>query len=108
MKRTLVSAAIIAIVVAAVGVTSHAAGWFHGIELPLRNWLEKLNGPAHNLGQFWQYSLIVLFALATVWLVFTSARRHRVATLVLAVIVELLALSWVCSLYHVLDRKSVV
>ena len=36
MKRTLVSAAIIAIVVAAVGVTSHAAGWFHGIELPLR------------------------------------------------------------------------
>jgi adenylate cyclase len=101
MKRTLGSAGIIAIVVAAAAITSHAAGLFHGIELPLRNWLEKLNGPAHNVGRTWQYSLIVLLALATVWLVFTSARRHRVAIPVLAVIVELLALSWVCSLYHV-------
>ena len=65
MKRTLVSAGIIAIVVAAIAITSHAAGWFHGIELPLRSWLEKLNGPAHNLGKIWQYSLIVLLGLAT-------------------------------------------
>jgi len=101
MKRTLVSAAIIAVVVAAVAITSHAAGWFHGIELPLRNWFEESNGPAHNLGKTWQYSLIVLLALATVWLVFTSARRHHVGILVVAVIVELLALSWVCSLYHI-------
>ena len=36
MKRTLVSAGIIAFGVAAVAITSHAAGWFNGIELPLR------------------------------------------------------------------------
>ncbi len=101
MKRSLISAGIIGFVVATVAITSHAVGWFAGIELPLRNWLEKLNGPAHKMGNIWQYSLIVLLGLATAWIVLTSARRHRIAILVLAVIVELLALSWVCSLYHV-------
>jgi class 3 adenylate cyclase len=101
MKRTLISACIIGIVVAAIAITSHAAGWFHGIELPLRNWLEKLNGPAHNVGKAWQYSLIVLLGLATAWIVLTSARRNPIVILVLAVVAELLALSWVCSLYHI-------
>jgi adenylate cyclase len=101
MKRTLISACIIGIVVAAIAITSYAAGWFHGIELPLRNWLEKLNGPAHNLGKAWQYSVIVLLSLATAWIVLTSARRNRIAILVLALIMELLALTWVCSLYHI-------
>jgi adenylate cyclase len=101
MKRSLISAGIIAIVVAAIAITSHAAGWFHGIELPLRNWLEKLNGPAHNLGKVWEYGLIVLLGLATAWVTLTSARRHGTAILVVAVIVELLTLTWVCSLYHV-------
>jgi adenylate cyclase len=101
MKRSLISAGIIAVVVAAVGSISHASGWFHGVELPLRSWLEKLNGPGHDLGKVWQYILIFLLGLGTAWITLTSARRHGVAILVLAVIVELLALSWVCSLYHV-------
>jgi class 3 adenylate cyclase len=102
MKRLLISAGIIAVAVAAIGTISHASGWFHGIEFPLKSWLENLNGPApHDLGKAWQYSLIFLLGLGTAWISLTSARRHSVAILVLAVIVELLALTWVCSLYHV-------
>ena len=80
MKRTLISAGIIAVVVAAIAIISHAAGWFHGIELPLRNWLEKLNGPAHNLGKIWQYSLIVLLALAGALVLLSRGARESVTT----------------------------
>lgn len=101
MKRSLISAVIIGLVVAVVGAISYAAGWFRGIELPLRNWLEKSNGQGQDLSKMWQYSLIFLLGLATAWLTLTSARRHRIAILVVALVAELLVLAWVCSLYHV-------
>jgi adenylate cyclase len=101
MKRSLISAGIIAVVVAVLGSISHAGGWFHGVDLPLKNWLEKLNGPGHDLGKVWQYSLIFLLGFGTAWITLTSARRHGIVILVLAAIAELLTLTWVCSLYHV-------
>src|SRR5207248_9452561 len=101
MKRSLLFACIIAVAVAAVASISHASGWLGGIELPLRNRMEKLNGPARDLCKILQYSLIILLAFATAWITITSARRHGVALLVLAVIAELLTLTWVLSLYHI-------
>src|SRR5205085_3906348 len=47
------------------------------------------------------YSLITLLGFATAWITITSARRHGIALLVLAVIAELLTLTWVLSLYHI-------
>src|SRR5207249_15131 len=38
---------------------------------------------------------------ATAWITITSARRHGVALIGLAVIAELLTLTWVLSLYHI-------
>jgi len=100
MKRSVIAAIIIAVVVAAVGIISQAAGWFQAIELPLRQWLEKLNGPGRDVSKVLQYSLIFLLALATAWITLASARRHGIAIVVVAGIVELLGLSWICSLYH--------
>jgi adenylate cyclase len=45
--------------------------------------------------------LVVLLGLGTAWITLMSARRHATAIIVLAVIAELLILTWVCSLYHV-------
>src|SRR5207237_8164206 len=101
MKRSLLFALGIAVAVAAVASISHAGGWFGGLELPLKNWMEKLNGPASDLNGIWQYTLITLLGLATAWITITSARRHGIALLVLAVIMELLTLTWVLSLYHI-------
>src|SRR6184192_4793761 len=101
MKRSLLFALIIAAAVAAVASISHATGWFAGLELPLKNWMVKLNGPARDLSNIWQYSLITLLGFATAWITITSARRHGIALLVLAVIAELLTLTWVLSLYHI-------
>ena len=101
MKRSLLFACIIAVAVAAVASISHAGGWLVGIDLPLRNWMEKLNGPARDLSKIWQYSLITLLGFAAAWLTITSARRHGVVLLVLAVIAELLTLTGVLSLYHI-------
>jgi hypothetical protein len=101
MKRSLVTAVIIAMVVGALGIISHATGWFAAIDMPLKNWLQKLNGPSHDLSKIWQHNLIVLLGLATAWITITNARRHGVAILVLAIVVELLALTWVLSLFHI-------
>jgi adenylate cyclase len=101
MKRSLITAVIIAVVVGAVAIISHATGWFAAIDMPLKNWLQKLNGPSHDLSKIWQHNLIVVLGLATAWITITNARRHGVAILVLAIVVELLALTWVLSLFHI-------
>src|SRR5437763_10504115 len=75
MKRSLISAAVIAVIVAAIAIIWHASGWFGGIDLPLKTWLEKLHGPSHDLSKIWHYDLIVLLALASAWITITSARR---------------------------------
>src|SRR6266566_4869289 len=84
MKRSLLFAGIIAVAVAAVASVSHACGWLVGVELQLRNWMVKLNGPARDLSNIWQYSLATLLGFATAWITITSARRHGIALLVLA------------------------
>src|SRR6266566_813359 len=101
MKRSLRFACIIAVAVAAVASISHVGGWLAGVELPLRNWVVKLNGPARDLSNIWQYNLVTLLGFVTAWITITSARRHGIALLVLAVIAELLTLTWVLSLYHI-------
>ena len=93
MKRSLITAVIIAVVVGAVAIISHATGWFAAIDMPLKNWLQKLNGPSHDLSKIWQPNLIVVLGLATAWITITNARRHSIAILVLAIVVELLALT---------------
>jgi len=52
---------------------SHPTGWFAGLELPLKNWMVKLNGPARDLSNIWQYSLSPLLGFATAWITITSA-----------------------------------
>jgi adenylate cyclase len=101
MKRSLITAVIIAIVVGAVAIISHATGWFAAIDMPLKNWLQKLNGPSRDLSKIWHHNLIMLLGLGTAWMTLTSSRRHGIAILVLALILELLTLTWVCSLYRV-------
>src|SRR5438045_2623784 len=101
MKRSLITAVIIAVVVGAVAIISHATGWFAAIDMPLKNWLQKLNGPSHDLSKIWQHNLIVVLGLATAWITITNARRHGIAMLVFAIVVELLALTWVLSLFHI-------
>ena len=101
MKRSLLFAFVIAIAVAVIASVSHVAGWFAWVELPLKNWMEKLNGPSRDLHRIWQYGALLLLGVGTAWITITSARRHGVALLVLAVVMELLALTWVCSLYHI-------
>jgi len=101
MKRSLLFTFTIAIVVAAIVSLLHARGWLASMEVPLANWAEKLSNPAHSLDGIWQYSLIALLSLATAWITITSGRRHRIIWLVLALIGELLALTWICSLYRI-------
>src|SRR5438045_9595682 len=98
MKRSLRFALIIAAALAAVASISHASGWFAGLELPLKNWMVKVNGPTRDLSNICQYSLSALLGFATAWSTITSARADRIGVLVLAAILELLTDGCVLSL----------
>jgi adenylate cyclase len=102
MKRSFVIALIIGAVVAVIAITLHATGVLFPFELAASKVISHSPTPTSSVGNFWQFSAILLFAVGVSWLTLTSLRRGRIGWLVPILLVELAGLSWICSLYHVL------
>jgi class 3 adenylate cyclase len=100
MKRQVVVTCIIAAIVAALVSMAHAFGWLRFGEAPLAAWAAR--DGVHELGNPWYVVFVALFSLGSAWVTLSSAKRHRVAWLLLAVTAELIALFWICSLYGIL------
>lgn len=100
MKRAIIFTFAIGIFVAALVSVAHAYGWLSFAEMPLRNWAQRAAVPSREIGNPWQTLLVALISLATAWLTLVTARRHRIAWLLLAFAAEMLALVWVGFLYH--------
>jgi class 3 adenylate cyclase len=101
MKRPIIFALAIGIVVAALVSVAHRLGWLWPAEAPLQNWMQRAEVPPTILSNVWQYVLVLPVSLAAACLTVITARRHRVAWLILAFVAEMLALVWVGSLYHI-------
>jgi adenylate cyclase len=99
MKRSSIEALIIGVLVSAVVITLHALG----VTMPLeRAVVEMLAGnqlPSRIVGVTMQYALVIALSLGVSWLVVTSARRQRLTWPLVALAVELLAITWICVLY---------
>jgi adenylate cyclase len=102
MKRSFIIALIIGLVVAAIAIALHATGALFRFELAASKIISHSRTPIRSVGNFWQYSCILVFAIGVSWLTLTSLQRGRIGWLVLILLVELAGLSWICSLYHVL------
>jgi class 3 adenylate cyclase len=101
MRRHIIFAIAIGIVVAALVSAAHALGWLWPAETPLQDWMQRAEVPSTVLGNVWQYLFILPVSLAVACVTLITARRHRVAWLILAFAAEMLALVWVGSLYHI-------
>jgi class 3 adenylate cyclase len=101
MRRTIVFSVGIGIVVALLVSMAHTLGWLRPAQLPLQDWMQRAEVPPRVIGNLWQVIFITLVALAVAWVTLATARRHRVAWLLLGFAVEMLAFVWVGSLYHV-------
>ena len=101
MKKSVLSALIIGFVIAVLVIAAHAAGLLAGAEA------FTLNILAHNplglrpAGALWLYFLVVIASLGIAWLTLATLSRGRIGWIVLILLVEVLFVTWLCSLYHV-------
>jgi adenylate cyclase len=100
MKRSLVIGLMIGAVAAFIVAALHASGLLVNIEIAVTERVSHYRTATHVIGDKWQYLLVVLLSLGTAALTVITTRRARMGWIVFALLAELAALSWVCSLYH--------
>lgn len=100
MKRSFAAGVIIGAMVAFAIAALHASGLLANPEMILSERLSHYRTASHVIGNNVQYALIVLLSLGTAILTGITTRRGRMAWIAFVFVIELAALSWVCSLYH--------
>jgi class 3 adenylate cyclase len=104
MKRSLITTLIIGVAVAIVVGVLHATKAIAGFEAAVAQFVSDYAGATRVVGEKWQYVFILLTAVGVVWLSLRNpgaTGRLRNYLLFGVFLIELLGLSWVCSLYRV-------
>jgi class 3 adenylate cyclase len=101
MKRSLITTLIIGGTVAAIVSILRAAGLFLGIETAVGGLVSDYASATRVVSEKWQYVFVLLLALGVAWLSLSRAPRGGARLLIVFLVIELLGLSWVCSLYRV-------
>src|SRR6266478_5784046 len=101
MKRLLITTLVIGVAVAFAVGALHASKALAGIQNAGAQLVSDYGGATRIVSERWQYVFILLIALAVAWLSLSILPRWRSRLLVGLLLVELFALSWVCSLYRV-------
>src|SRR3989440_3585986 len=102
MKRPLVVTFIIGFLVAGIVAGLHGYGVLLPIEKPIAGMIAHFRKISYPVSDQWHYIIIAVLSLGIAGLTLTSARRNRMAFVVGALLIELLALAWICALFHVL------
>jgi adenylate cyclase len=100
MKRPLLDALIIAVVVGGAIAVLHATRVLLPIERPLGQLVSRDFGATRSAADLWQYLLTLVLAFGVAAFTLTTPQRGRLGWLVLALLVELAVLAWVCVLYR--------
>jgi class 3 adenylate cyclase len=101
MKRLLITTLIIGVAVA-VGVGAlHGSKTTAGLEAVAAQLVSDYAGATRIVSEKWQYVFVVLIVLGVSWLSLSNVPRWRSRLLIGLLLVELFALSWVCSLYRI-------
>jgi class 3 adenylate cyclase len=101
MKRLLITTLIIGVAVAFGVGALHASKTTAGFEAVAAQLISDYAGATRIVSEKCQYIFILLIALAVSWLTLSNVPRWRTRLLVGLFLVELFALSWVCSLYRI-------
>src|SRR6266404_3845040 len=101
MKRSLVTTLIVGVAVAGIVSVLHASGLIARFELAATELISNYASATRVVSEKWQYVFVPLLALGVAWLTLTSVSRRGMRWLFLVLLIELLGLSWVCSLYRI-------
>lgn len=104
MKRSLITTLVIGVVATIVVGVLRATKMLAGFETGVAHLVSDYAGATRVVGEKWQYVFVLLIAAGVTWLSLKTppaAGRSRNYLLFGSLLVELLVLSWVCSLYRV-------
>src|SRR6266516_1269692 len=101
MKRSLITTLIIGVAVGLIVGLLHATRAIVGLETALGALVSHYGSATRVVGEKWQYVFVLLLALGVAWLSLNSLPQNRTRLLVVLLLIELLGLSWVCSLYRI-------
>jgi class 3 adenylate cyclase len=101
MKRSLVTTLVIGVAVAIVVGVLHATKAIAGFEAGVTQLVSDYAGARRVVGKKWQCVLVLVTAFGVAWLSLRNLPRLRSYPLFGFLLIELLVLSWVCSLYRV-------
>ncbi len=101
MKRPLLVTLIIGIFVV-VGVSvMHLSPQLVRFEDRIADYISSYNAASHVVPKQWQYLFMSILSFGVAALTVTSLRRGRIGLLAIGLLIELVAVSWICSLYRV-------
>jgi class 3 adenylate cyclase len=103
MKRSLITTLIIGVVVTVIVGVLNATRVIAGFEAGIAHLVSNYAAATRVVGEKWQYVFVLLTAVGVAWVSLrnSAAGRLRNYPLFGSFLVELLALSWICSLYRV-------
>jgi class 3 adenylate cyclase len=101
MKRSLFTTLIIGGAIAAIVSALHATGLLLGLETAVGGIVSDYASATRMVGEKWQYVFVSVLAFGGVWLGLSRVPRGGARMLIVFLVIELLGLSWVCSLYRV-------
>jgi class 3 adenylate cyclase len=101
MKRSLFTTLIIGGAIAAIVSALHATGLLLGLETAVGGLVSDYASATRVVSEKWQYVLVSLLGFGVAWLSLSRVPRGGARLLIVFLVIELLVLSWVCSLYRV-------
>jgi class 3 adenylate cyclase len=101
MKRQGSTALLIGLLIAVVLGALHASGRLLHLETAAVQFISSYSAATRIVSDKWQYVFILVGSLGVAFLTLTSARQDRIGWLVVALVIELIAVTWICSLYRV-------
>ncbi len=101
MKRSLVAALILGVLVSALVIAAHATRLLQPAENAIARLIEGGQPPTQAVRAIVHYLLVVVIAFGTAWLITTGTQRQRLAWPLSMLALEIIAVVWVCLLFRV-------
>ena len=102
MKRPLLSALIVGLVVVGIVVALHWVGLLLRPERGITDLLSSQATVTRTVSNNWQYFFVFILAGGVAWMTLRTTRRAQLGVIIAILLVELAGVAWVCSLYRVL------
>jgi class 3 adenylate cyclase len=101
MKRHLIPALVIGLIVGGLMMGLHVYGWLLRPEMALTDLFSRDGSATKFVPDRWQYVIVFALAIGVAWTTLATSRRKHMGGIVAILVVELAGVAWICSLFKV-------